>query len=98
MTEYLEAKRGTSERFVYDLTVVVSHHGKGFKQGHFTAYGYNRKLKTWFHFNDRLVKPVVSADEVAHSQAYILVYERRREALKELGDHHTAQDLFDKLA
>ncbi|KYO34233.1 ubiquitin carboxyl-terminal hydrolase 44 isoform A [Alligator mississippiensis] len=40
------------ETFVYDLSAVVMHHGKGFGSGHYTAYCYNTEGGFWVHCND----------------------------------------------
>mmetsp|Transcript_528 Transcript_528/g.880 ORF Transcript_528/g.880 Transcript_528/m.880 type:complete len:116 (-) Transcript_528:212-559(-) len=85
-----------NEEYIYDLTSVVNHHGKNLNQGHFTAYGYNEAEGVWFCFNDRKVT-VVSADEVARSQAYLLIYERRWKKIEELGSTEGEDVLMQRL-
>uniref|UniRef100_A0A8C6T8C8 Ubiquitin carboxyl-terminal hydrolase n=1 Tax=Neogobius melanostomus TaxID=47308 RepID=A0A8C6T8C8_9GOBI len=57
--------------YVYDLSAVVMHHGKGFGSGHYTAYCYNTEGGFWVHCNDSDMK-VCSVEEVCNTQAYIL--------------------------
>mmetsp|Transcript_34180 Transcript_34180/g.54950 ORF Transcript_34180/g.54950 Transcript_34180/m.54950 type:complete len:144 (-) Transcript_34180:362-793(-) len=85
-----------TEKFIYDLTGVVNHHGRGLNQGHFTSYGYNEQQETWFCFNDRKVT-VASAEEVSRSQAYLLIYERRWSKIKQLGGGRCEASLIEQL-
>ncbi|XP_061617316.1 ubiquitin carboxyl-terminal hydrolase 44 [Phyllopteryx taeniolatus] len=62
--------------FLYDLSAVVMHHGKGFGSGHYTAYCYNSAGGFWVHCNDSKMN-VCSVDEVCRAQAYILFYTQR---------------------
>ncbi|XP_034977653.1 ubiquitin carboxyl-terminal hydrolase 49 isoform X1 [Zootoca vivipara] len=64
------------ETFVYDLSAVVMHHGKGFGSGHYTAYCYNTEGGFWIHCNDSKLN-VCSVEEVCKTQAYILFYTQR---------------------
>uniref|UniRef100_A0A3B4WRY6 Ubiquitin carboxyl-terminal hydrolase n=1 Tax=Seriola lalandi dorsalis TaxID=1841481 RepID=A0A3B4WRY6_SERLL len=59
--------------FLYELSAVVMHHGKGFGSGHYTAYCYNTEGGFWVHCNDSKLN-VCSVDEVCRAQAYILFY------------------------
>ncbi|XP_076015956.1 ubiquitin carboxyl-terminal hydrolase 44 isoform X2 [Genypterus blacodes] len=61
------------KRFLYELSAVVMHHGKGFGSGHYTAYCYNTKGGFWVHCNDSKMN-VCSVEEVCRAQAYILFY------------------------
>ncbi|XP_004623966.1 ubiquitin carboxyl-terminal hydrolase 44 [Octodon degus] len=65
-----------SECFLYDLSAVVMHHGKGFGSGHYTAYCYNSEGGFWVHCNDSKLSMCTTA-EVCKAQAYILFYTRR---------------------
>ncbi|KAM6928272.1 ubiquitin carboxyl-terminal hydrolase 49 [Xenentodon cancila] len=62
--------------YIYDLSAVVMHHGKGFGSGHYTAYCYNTEGGFWVHCNDSEMK-VCSVEEVCNTQAYILFYTQR---------------------
>ncbi|XP_056130741.1 ubiquitin carboxyl-terminal hydrolase 49 [Lampris incognitus] len=62
--------------YMYDLSAVVMHHGKGFGSGHYTAYCYNTEGGFWVHCNDSEMK-VCSVEEVCNTQAYILFYTQR---------------------
>ncbi|XP_043932855.1 ubiquitin carboxyl-terminal hydrolase 49 [Protopterus annectens] len=64
------------EGFIYDLSAVVMHHGKGFGSGHYTAYCYNTEGGFWVHCNDSKLN-VCSVEEVCKTQAYILFYTQR---------------------
>ncbi|XP_072233560.1 ubiquitin carboxyl-terminal hydrolase 44 [Leuresthes tenuis] len=61
------------KHFLYELSAVVMHHGKGFGSGHYTAYCYNTEGGFWVHCNDSKLN-VCSVDEVCRAQAYILFY------------------------
>ncbi|KAJ7329925.1 hypothetical protein JRQ81_016099 [Phrynocephalus forsythii] len=62
--------------FIYDLSAVVMHHGKGFGSGHYTAYCYNSDGGFWVHCNDsKLI--MCTMEEVCKAQAYILFYTQR---------------------
>ncbi|NWH94699.1 UBP49 hydrolase, partial [Aegithalos caudatus] len=65
-----------TDTFVYDLSAVVMHHGKGFGSGHYTAYCYNTEGGFWVHCNDSKLN-VCSVEEVCKTQAYILFYTQR---------------------
>ncbi|XP_023668550.1 ubiquitin carboxyl-terminal hydrolase 44 isoform X1 [Paramormyrops kingsleyae] len=65
-----------NEHFLYDLSAVVMHHGKGFGSGHYTAYCYNTEGGFWVHCNDSKLN-VCSVEEVCRAQAYILFYTQR---------------------
>lgn len=64
------------KHFLYDLSAVVMHHGKGFGSGHYTSYCYNTEGGFWVHCNDSKMN-VCSVDEVCRAQAYILFYTQR---------------------
>lgn len=64
------------KHFLYELSAVVMHHGKGFGSGHYTAYCYNTEGGFWVHCNDSKLN-VCSVDEVCRAQAYILFYTQR---------------------
>ncbi|XP_070996625.1 ubiquitin carboxyl-terminal hydrolase 44-like [Oncorhynchus clarkii lewisi] len=63
----------TPKHFLYELSAVVMHHGKGFGSGHYTAYCYNKEGRFWVHCNDSKLN-VCSVEEVCGAQAYILFY------------------------
>ncbi|CAL8242479.1 unnamed protein product [Merluccius merluccius] len=63
------------KHFLYELSAVVMHHGKGFGSGHYTAYCYNKEGGFWVHCNDSKMN-VCTAEEVCRAQAYILFYTR----------------------
>ncbi|XP_075886038.1 ubiquitin carboxyl-terminal hydrolase 44 [Nelusetta ayraudi] len=64
------------KHFLYDLSAVVMHHGKGFGSGHYTSYCYNTEGGFWVHCNDSKLN-VCSVEEVCRAQAYILFYTQR---------------------
>ncbi|XP_070785300.1 ubiquitin carboxyl-terminal hydrolase 44 isoform X2 [Enoplosus armatus] len=64
------------KHFLYDLSAVVMHHGKGFGYGHYTSYCYNTEGGFWVHCNDSKMN-VCSVEEVCRAQAYILFYTQR---------------------
>ncbi|KAL1775228.1 ubiquitin carboxyl-terminal hydrolase 44 [Sigmodon hispidus] len=72
--ETLKALR--PECFMYNLSAVVIHHGKGFGSGHYTAYCYNSEGGFWVHCNDSKLS-MCTMDEVRKAQAYILFYTQR---------------------
>ncbi|XP_039730006.1 ubiquitin carboxyl-terminal hydrolase 44 [Pteropus medius] len=72
--ESLKALR--PECFIYDLSAVVMHHGKGFGSGHYTAYCFNSEGGFWVHCNDSKLS-MCTMDEVCKAQAYILFYTQR---------------------
>lgn len=63
------------KQFIYELSAVVMHHGKGFGSGHYTSYCYNTEGAFWVHCNDSKLN-VCSVEEVCRAQAYILFYTR----------------------
>ncbi|OCT88861.1 hypothetical protein XELAEV_18017490mg [Xenopus laevis] len=62
--------------FIYDLSSVVMHHGKGFGSGHYTAFCYNPEGGFWVHCNDSKLHSC-TVEEVCKAQAYILFYTQR---------------------
>ena len=64
------------QEYLYDLTGVVVHEGRGAGSGHYTAYCLNRVNRCWLHCNDTRVA-VTSIDCVLKAQAYILFYAHR---------------------
>ncbi|XP_036433205.1 LOW QUALITY PROTEIN: ubiquitin carboxyl-terminal hydrolase 44 [Colossoma macropomum] len=64
------------QHFLYQLSAVVMHHGKGFGSGHYTAFCYNTEGGFWVHCNDSKLS-VCAVEEVCKAQAYILFYTQR---------------------
>lgn len=64
------------DSFIYDLSAVVMHHGKGFSSGHYTAYCYNPDGGFWVHCNDSKLH-TCTVEEVCKAQAYIIFYTQR---------------------
>nr|XP_033807619.1 ubiquitin carboxyl-terminal hydrolase 44 [Geotrypetes seraphini]XP_033807620.1 ubiquitin carboxyl-terminal hydrolase 44 [Geotrypetes seraphini]XP_033807621.1 ubiquitin carboxyl-terminal hydrolase 44 [Geotrypetes seraphini] len=62
--------------FMYELSAVVMHHGKGFGSGHYTAYCYNPGGGFWVHCNDSKLA-ICTVEEVCKAQAYILFYSQQ---------------------
>ncbi|XP_053310237.1 ubiquitin carboxyl-terminal hydrolase 49 [Spea bombifrons] len=62
--------------YLYDLSAVVMHHGKGFGSGHYTAFCYNTEGGFWVHCNDSKLN-MCTVEEVCRTQAYILFYTQR---------------------
>ncbi|KAM8973393.1 ubiquitin carboxyl-terminal hydrolase 44 [Pelodytes ibericus] len=62
--------------FIYDLSAVVMHHGKGFGSGHYTAFCHNPEGGFWVHCNDSKLH-TCTVEEVCKAQAYILFYTQR---------------------
>ncbi|XP_034628909.1 ubiquitin carboxyl-terminal hydrolase 44 isoform X2 [Trachemys scripta elegans] len=62
--------------FIYDLSAVIMHHGKGFGSGHYTAFCYNSEGGFWAHCNDSILN-ICTMEEVCKAQAYILFYSQR---------------------
>lgn len=60
-------------RYLYHLTGVIVHHGRGFQSGHYTAYCLNDQPECWLNCNDANVS-LCDYSEVASSQAYLLFY------------------------
>lgn len=61
---------------LYDLYGSVQHMGSSIRQGHFFAYARNDYSDDFICFNDSRVTPV-SGEEVASSQGYLFVFQRR---------------------
>uniref|UniRef100_A0A183JH62 Ubiquitin carboxyl-terminal hydrolase n=1 Tax=Schistosoma curassoni TaxID=6186 RepID=A0A183JH62_9TREM len=60
----------SSLKYLYHLTGVVVHHGRGFQSGHYTSYCLNDKVLVALQANVSLC----DFSEVASAQAYILFY------------------------
>ncbi|CAH8482393.1 unnamed protein product [Dicrocoelium dendriticum] len=63
----------SKRRYLYHLTGVIVHHGRGFQSGHYTAYCLNDQPECWLNCNDANVS-LCDFSEVAGSQAYLLFY------------------------
>ncbi|CAH8849437.1 unnamed protein product [Trichobilharzia szidati] len=68
-----EEYQKSSPQYLYHLTGVVVHHGRGFQSGHYTAYCLNDEPECWLHCNDANVS-LCDFSEVAAAQAYLLFY------------------------
>nr|XP_054757759.1 ubiquitin carboxyl-terminal hydrolase 44-like [Lytechinus pictus] len=66
----------TTEDYMYDLTSLIIHHGRGFGSGHYTAYSWNQEGGFWVHCNDARLE-LCSVEDVTACQAYILFYTKR---------------------
>ncbi|XP_072017908.1 ubiquitin carboxyl-terminal hydrolase 44-like [Amphiura filiformis] len=71
-----DESRLTNEDFIYDLTAVVMHHGRGFGSGHYTSYCWNSIGGFWVHCNDSRLE-LCSVQDVTASQGYIVLYTKR---------------------
>ncbi|XP_077986506.1 ubiquitin carboxyl-terminal hydrolase 44-like [Glandiceps talaboti] len=65
------------ESFIYQLSAVVIHHGRGFGSGHYTAYCWNAEGGFWVHCNDSRLD-LCSIEDVTACQAYILFYTQKK--------------------
>ncbi|XP_071795959.1 ubiquitin carboxyl-terminal hydrolase 44-B-like [Asterias amurensis] len=79
-----DERRLTNEDFIYDLTTVVIHHGRGFGSGHYTAYCWNTEGGFWVHCNDSRLE-LCAVDDVTKCQAYILFYSKRTRTVAHVG-------------
>ncbi|XP_056413759.1 ubiquitin carboxyl-terminal hydrolase 49 [Hyla sarda] len=77
--------------YLYDLSAVVMHHGKGFGSGHYTAYCYNTEGEFWVHCNDSKLN-MCSVEEVCRTQAYILFYTQRSNPQNGVQNSNTQSD------
>ncbi|XP_018432283.1 PREDICTED: ubiquitin carboxyl-terminal hydrolase 49 [Nanorana parkeri] len=77
--------------YLYDLSAVVMHHGKGFGSGHYTAYCYNTEGGFWVHCNDSKLN-MCSVEEVCRTQAYILFYTQRSKPLSGIQSSNKPSD------
>lgn len=83
------------QHLVYDLSAVILHHGNE-RSGHFTAYRRTMATNQWFFISDDVVREA-SADEVLHSCAYMLFYERKYRAKRVSRTSETETDDDDSL-
>nr|QBK88612.1 MAG: ubiquitin carboxyl-terminal hydrolase [Mimivirus LCMiAC01] len=70
------------EKCIYDLCGVINHTGS-LNFGHYTAYCKNPLNKLWYEFDDDDIFHVPKhklENEIVTKNAYVLFYERRREA------------------
>ncbi|CAI5446949.1 unnamed protein product [Caenorhabditis angaria] len=66
------------EKAIYDLIAVSRHYGS-MSGGHYTASGFNDKIKKWIDFNDACASITIGPnDPYESSDPYMLVYRRRR--------------------
>ncbi|XP_038053251.1 ubiquitin carboxyl-terminal hydrolase 44-like [Patiria miniata] len=79
-----DESRLTNEDFIYDLSTVVIHHGRGFGSGHYTAYCWNKVGGFWVHCNDARLE-LCSIEDVTLCQAYILFYTKRTSTVAHVG-------------
>ncbi|KAK2720325.1 ubiquitin carboxyl-terminal hydrolase 33-like isoform X2 [Artemia franciscana] len=63
-----------SRVMTYDLVGVIVHHGT-VGGGHYTAYALNNITKSWYEYDDNIVRQV-SPETVENCQAYVLFYRK----------------------
>jgi ubiquitin C-terminal hydrolase len=68
---------GGRTNYIYNLSAVVSHHGKGLDNGHYTALCLDADSNNWIHFNDRKVT-ISSEQDVQRTEGYLLFYEKTK--------------------
>eukprot|EP01083_Nonionella_stella_P088100 245359_1 len=71
------AERKGGIRKFYNIYAIVCHHGKSKNNGHYTAYAKTQD-GTWSHFDDSVVTPMGSFNDVPIKDAYILFYELQK--------------------
>lgn len=65
-----------SKHTCYQLRSVISHHGRGIDQGHYTTTSYNDQRSQWLLYDDHKVRPLSfkeSPDQIG--SPYLLFYE-----------------------
>ncbi|CAD6189141.1 unnamed protein product [Caenorhabditis auriculariae] len=80
----LSAFVSPQQESLYNLCALISHDGRTAESGHYLAYRYIGKHRSWFEFDDGKVTKI-SSEKVMEKQAYILFYQKQRpEDLKEI--------------
>ncbi|CAH1787305.1 unnamed protein product [Owenia fusiformis] len=87
MTPYCHPDQ-PNDSYLYQLSSVIMHHGRGFGSGHYTAYVFNEETESFYHCNDANLCPCPLPD-VLKAQGYILVYTQLQQPDTELSFPYT---------
>ena len=69
-----------NEKTKYRLRSMIVHYGRSLKGGHYVCNALDKNDKTWFNYNDSVVKKIAEEKAILSKEskcnAYVLVYER----------------------